>query len=98
MVKAIAVSLGRNKGRDENMGLAAGLGMVLVVWYVRVQRAKAMDPRRPVKLRKMALSRGAAYVAEINKAMHDDSIDPISWPGQEWENPWLPKARDGRFV
>jgi hypothetical protein len=98
MVKTVASSLRKNKGKDENMGLAAALGMILVAWYVRVQRAKAMDPKRPVELRKKALERGAAYVAEINKVMHDDSIDPIVWPGQEWENPFHPKARDGRFV
>lgn len=27
-----------------------------------------------------------------------DAFDPTLFPDQEWENPWHPKARDGKFV
>ena len=88
----------KNKDRDENMGMASVLGIVLVAWYVRIQRAKAMDPRRPIKNRKAALLAVQSYVLEVNRAMFVESFDPILFPEQEWENPWDPKARDGKFV
>lgn len=90
--------IAQRKDRDENMGMAATLGMILCVWYVRIHRAKAMDPRRPIKLRRAALLQANEYVAELARVLHDDTWDPLVFPTQEWENPWHPKARDGKFV
>lgn len=88
----------RHKDRDENMGLAAVLGMVLVAWYVRLHRAKAFDPNRPVELRKKALAQVNVYVGELVRVCFKDSMDPFAFPGQEFENPYVPNARDGKFI
>jgi hypothetical protein len=86
------------KEYDGNMRFAAAAGMIFATWYVRIQKAKAMDPRRPLKLRRLALLRANEYVAAMNFMLGNEFWDDIVFHDQEWENPWKQGARDGDFV
>lgn len=83
---------------DENMRLARELGLVLCAWYASVQRAKTQDPRRPIELRRKAHDRRAAWMQALLRAITDDQLDPLVFPGQQWESPFRPDATDGDFV
>lgn len=83
---------------DGNLRAARRVGLALLTWYVRVHRAKAMDPRRPIAHRKAAYSQVLVTVGDIAKAVFNDCMDPLTFPEQEWESPWAPDARDGDFV
>ncbi len=85
-------------GGDPNMGAAAALGLILVTWYARIQRAKAYDPNRPVKLRQRALEAHRDYVALVMDSVNDESRDHVYFAGQKWDPPFAPEAKDGEFV
>lgn len=78
---------------DENLMASRLVGLILVLWYSRVHRAKCHDPRRkPVDRRKGMLS--------LNKFRHmvfdcltDESRDHTFFPDQEWDSPFPPTAR-----
>src|SRR3990167_7963405 len=84
--------------RDENLWAASVMGVVLANWYLRCHRAKAMDPCRPVRLRKRAYARWLAVAGALHRGAVDESLDPRHFPGQRWENPWLAGATDGTFT
>jgi hypothetical protein len=83
---------------DENMRISRITGLILCAWYAHVHRAKVMDPRRPIALRREAYERRQSWLAELALALHDERHDPELWPDQEWESPFLPNARNGDFV
>jgi hypothetical protein len=83
---------------DGNMREAALLGMVLSAWYIRTQRAKTQDPRRPVEMRKNAHHRWRRYCGELVAVMFDDQLDARMFPGQHWDNPFGTHALDGVFT
>ena len=83
---------------DGNMRIASTMGLILSAWYCRVQLAKTQDPNRPVKLRKEAHHKWCAWYQAQVIAMVDAQHDPDLFPGQEWESPFVPGARSGRFV
>ena len=90
----------RNKGKpyDENMALAAMMGLILSAWYAQVHRAKGMDPNRPLSRRRvfMALARWRAALAV---ATTDDRIMGAVWgKGQAWNFPFGRGAKGGTFV
>jgi hypothetical protein len=88
----------KGKAYDENMYLAAAMGYVLVLWYTRIQRAKAYDPRRPIEIRKGAIDRIPHYLSSLVHDLLDDSIDAHTLAGQDFEPPYGRNATDGKFV
>jgi hypothetical protein len=89
--------LERTRGGDENIGTAQVLAMILATWSARIARAKAMDPHRPVSLRRQAYRAFMAFVSELHYRVTDESADAAMFD-QPWENPHLPEATDGDFV
>ena len=88
-----------SKGRfDGNMRMASVLSTVLATWCLRLSRAKSYDPRRPVKLRKLAYFQRLSYAAALFMAIEDESLDQEHFPGQNWETPFDPRTTDGYFV
>lgn len=83
---------------DVNLFYTAALSQILALWYLRVQRAKAYDPRRPVKLRRQALQRWQHYAESLMRLVVDEQDDARSFPGQDWDPPFAPRAKNGTFV
>jgi hypothetical protein len=87
------------RGRyDGNMREAMVLSLVLALWFSRVQRAKAYDPRRPVWVRRAALARWREFWREMLDAAVNEVDDPEVFSGQHWDPPWSPHAHDGVFL
>jgi hypothetical protein len=84
--------------RDENMFAASVLVLILLYWLARLWRAKIMDPRRPVRLRKKSYRGLLAFRQEVLTLLMDETDDPKLFPGQEWDDPHSPTAKDGSFV
>jgi len=102
VVKGIVFAIRRyafpKKARfDGNMRMAAVLSYVFTLWYCRVHRAKAYDPRRPVRHRKDAYFTRLDYMHAMFDAMEDESLDSIHFT-QKWESPFDPFPTDGYFV
>lgn len=83
---------------DENMALGSLVGLILVTWYCNVHRAKTYDPNRPVKLRRRAARQLAAFKADLIAGMASDKLMAEVWSGQEFNPPWGPQAKGGKFV
>lgn len=83
---------------DPNMRAGAVLAQALLVWYVRLHRAKWSDPRRPVELRQGAYEQWLKFVESAFAAVVDVRDDPVAFSGQEWDHPFSPSARSGGFV
>ena len=88
----------KGKVYDENMAMAADLGYVLITWYANVQRAKSLDPNRPVKLRQEAQKRRASLLNNLFAAVNDDRLMVEVWAGQQYNLPYGKFAKNGRFV
>ena len=91
----------RNRGRyyDENMALAAQLGLILVAWYAHVHRAKSYDPNRPLKARQAAAAQRTRFLAELAVVIADDSVMGEVWGRQQkWNFPFGRGAKGGKFV
>jgi hypothetical protein len=86
------------KTYDENMAMAADLGFTLVAWYANVQRAKSLDPNRPVKLRQEAQKRRASFLSNLNNAINNDELMVSVWGGQQYNLPYGKFAKGGSFV
>lgn len=82
---------------DGNLAFAAVMGYLLVKWYVRIARAKSYDPRRRVKDRQKALKFMSYYCQELVGIMTDQSRDAEFFPSQLWDDPFSPKAKDGKY-
>jgi hypothetical protein len=87
-----------NKRADGNIYFSAIMGYILVLWYVRIVRAKCYDPRRPAKLRKRGMLAMANYCGMLAMALMDESKDSQHFPGQKWDPPFAPGAKDGSYV
>jgi len=83
---------------DGNMRMAAVLGHVLCLWYLRVHRSKSYDARRPVKLRRRATAQWLFFTTELMRIALDERPDAKVFPGQDWDPPWNPRAINGKFV
>ena len=83
---------------DGNMRMACILSYILALWYLRLHRAKAYDPRRPVRHRQAAYFNRLDYANALFLAITDESLDPTLFPGQRWEAPFDPYPTDGYFV
>lgn len=83
---------------DGNMRMACILSYVLALWYLRLHRAKAYDPRRPVRNRQAAYFGRLNYANALFLAITDESLDQKLFPGQRWETPFDPYPTDGYFV
>lgn len=83
---------------DGNMRAALVMGYVLLYWVVRCQRAKAYDPRRPVKLRRKAMERWINMAAAVSVMFTDERQDANIFPGQKWDPPFSPFAVNGDFI
>jgi len=83
---------------DGNMFMCQTLGLILVAWAVRIGRAKAYDPNRPLKLRRYALERWMKFARELGNVAIDERYDHEAWSGQNWDPPFRPGAKDGSFL
>lgn len=83
---------------DGNMRHAAALGLILSQWFLRVQKAKAYDPRRPIRLRQMGQLRWQTHVIELMAAAIDESQDPFWFGAQHFDPPFGRHAIDGVFT
>ena len=83
---------------DGNVQSAAIVAHVLLLWTLRVWRAKAFDPRRPFVRRQASYRAWRKFCLSLNQAMLDEEFDPTHFPEQEWENPFLSDATDGTYV
>jgi hypothetical protein len=82
---------------DENIATAYVVSAILQVWAIRIARAKAFDPNRPVELRQSAYRRHREMVCWTISRAIDESKDFDFFP-QEYENPFHPDATDGEFI
>lgn len=83
---------------DGNMYMAGVLGQILTLWFVRLQRAKCMDPNRPLNIRMRAYSKLMEYCQSAIMNIIDDRNDATYFPGQKWQHPCTPDAKSGEFV
>jgi len=98
VLKVLELQAGIKGKLDGNMRAAAVVSQILALWFIRVQRAKAYDPRRPIALRKKALVRWADYLTAMQRLGLDESADTRIFQTQRWESPWDPRAHDGDFI
>jgi hypothetical protein len=82
---------------DGNMRMAIAMGYIMTYWYARVHHAKAMDPNRPLNLRR------DAYRAWLNSAgwfsmIWIDETRDKDLMHQKWNHPFWPGAKGGKFV
>lgn len=83
-----------NSGTDENIYLAKVLGLILVLWSVRIARAKGYDPRRELSGRRSIITATMPkYAASVISCLVDQSMDAAWFPDQEWDDPCSPNAR-----
>lgn len=87
-----------NAKTDGNILAARVMTVILGTWAARVIRAKTYDPRRPIDKRQQALARLVQFQTMMLEAMVDESHDHEHFPGQEWDDPWAPGAKDGGYV
>ena len=90
----------RNRGKpyDENMALAALMGLILCAWYAQVHRSKGMDPNRPLARRRVFRSL-AQWRAALAVATTDERIMGAVWGRQQtWNFPFGRGAKGGRFI
>lgn len=83
---------------DGNIACSMLLSILYTLWSSRITRAKSYDPRRPVELRKDCLNGLVFYQKMVFQCMIDESRDPELFVGQEWDPPFAPNAKEGRFV
>ena len=87
----------KRQGGDNNIGTAQVVAYILAVWSGRIARAKAMDPRRPIKLRRGAYQAWHEFIRWMMSGLISEELDPEMFD-QPWESPYLPDAADGDFV
>lgn len=83
---------------DGNMRIAAILGLVLSLWYARLGYAKSHSPSRPVSLRIPSYKNWLTWTQALIDAVFNESEDAVFFPGQEWDFPFGPHAKNGNFV
>lgn len=88
----------RGIGYDENMALACEMGTILFAWYANVQRAKSLDPNRPVRLRQQAQRMRIKRINSLMSAIHSDKLMAAVWGHQEFNVPYGKHKRGGKFV
>lgn len=82
---------------DPNMRSAVVLSYVLGLWYFRLHRAKAFHPARPLDLRRGAYDQWLNTVREFALLPVDERED-FTYMAQKYDNPFLPGAKNGKFV
>jgi hypothetical protein len=89
----------RGKTYDGNMAAAALMGQILVAWFTNVQRAKTMDPNRPLALRRQAYLRLEKYREKLLTSVTSDRVMGKVWGKQQaWNFPYGRGATSGKFV
>ena len=83
---------------DGNMGMAARLSVILGLWFVQVQNAKAHDPNRPTFVRQSASKRLLYWIQSFITLMIDYTNHETYFPGQKWSDPWDASDRGGEFL
>lgn len=84
---------------DGNMWAFSVLSQVTTLWYSRVHFAKTYDPNRPVgNATKVYKDKYIPYVLGIQLTLMDQSRDSTYFPEQEWQNPFVPKPKSGKFL
>jgi hypothetical protein len=82
---------------DGNMYAASMLGLILALWFTRLQRAKCCDPVRPLGIRRKAYSLFLDYTHALFGVCVDEREDAIYLPSQQWQSPFVPKAKSGSY-
>ncbi len=83
---------------DGNIRAAATLAYVAYLWASRIHRAKTMDSRRPLILRRQSYHKWLELVREMSLLPIDESQDAVFFPGQPWQSPFDPHGTNGDFV
>ena len=83
---------------DENMRAGLVSAYVLSMWYLRLHRAKTMDPNRPINIRQESYRTWLRSVSALMMLPVDQSEDAAYFVGQKWDDPFSPDAKDGKFV
>lgn len=84
---------------DPNMRLAYLSSLVLATWYSRVHHSKTFDPRRPKKIRQQSYETWRGNVLVLVGSLFSEYDDPFVFNGKpNYENPFDPKAKSGKFV
>jgi hypothetical protein len=73
------------KPYDEVMATAHNLGFALMAWVIRVQLAKAHDPRRSIKSRDRAYAQWVKNIADLIQLTHPD---PNEYDKQIFDQKW----------
>lgn len=93
---AEAIAKSRRGSYDENITAAGVMAIILATWSVRISRAKAHDPNRPVRGRRTALKTVRTLAAAIADATFDETQDG-KYFDQPWEYPMAKTATNGSF-
>lgn len=80
---------------DENIAAARCMTLILGLWSTRIIRAKAYDPRRPLKARRAMMLSFAQQQRALLECVADESEDPRLFPAQSWDNPL---AKDASYT
>jgi hypothetical protein len=84
---------------DPNMRIAFLTTYVFGVWYTRLHHSKTFDPRRPKKIRQESYKSWHRSLNALFSAFTDESEDPFVFNGKpNYENPFDPKAKNGKFI
>lgn len=90
--------LNRGKSYDENMAVAALLGLILSAWYSQVHRAKAMDPARPLS-RKAVFKKLSKWRSDLAVVTTDERLmGRVFGRQQNWNFPLGRGAKGGKFI
>lgn len=82
---------------DGNMRFASVASFILMKWVIRLIRAKAYDPRRRLKDRKMAMLFFNRFCMGVMEFMTNESEDHKHFPDQKWDPPFSPNAKNGKY-
>lgn len=82
---------------DGNMRYCAAMGLITTMWYVRLHRAKAYDPNRPVDGRQQAFFSWQKHTMAIVSTINDEALDAIFF-NQKWDMPFSKDAKNGEYV
>src|SRR5258706_12689996 len=84
---------------DPNMRIAFLMTYVFGTWYTRLHHGKTFDPRRPKKIRQQSYNSWHRSLMMLIGSFTSEDEDPFMFNGiPNYENPFDPKTKNGKFV
>lgn len=93
-----ALKITKSTPFDENMAMARTLGGILVTWWACVQRAKTMDPNRPLDVRRISSQQLDYNIGQLLSHMISDELMGEVFVAQSWNFPFGSDARGGTYL